>query len=144
MQTNRGGRTGLQDLSDQPLAGGRTLKVVASPEVGCDSFKQKQVTVRSAGEHPLLRELRRHWGSYNLYGWEERGNKWRGCVYLRRPVRIYWTRQLLVMEAFLAAASAASWVAWAASSYACRRSCLGITGGSDIAIPGLSILEKPR
>jgi hypothetical protein len=45
MQTNKGGRKGLQDLSDQPLAGGGTLKGVANPEVGCDSFKQKQVAV---------------------------------------------------------------------------------------------------
>jgi hypothetical protein len=64
MKTNRGGRKGLRDLSDQPLAGGGTLEVVASPEVGCDSFKQKQVAVRRAGGHPLLRELVRHRGSY--------------------------------------------------------------------------------
>jgi hypothetical protein len=69
MQTkNRGNREELQVLSDQPLEGGGTLEVVASPAIGCDSFKQKQVTVRSAEEHPLLRELRRHRGSYNLYG----------------------------------------------------------------------------
>jgi hypothetical protein len=51
MQTNRGDREGLQVLSDQPLTGGGTLYVVASPELGCDSFKQKQVTVRDTEEH---------------------------------------------------------------------------------------------
>jgi hypothetical protein len=49
-------------LQDQPLAGGGTRKVKANPVLGCDSFKQKQVTVKSAEEHKLLRELRRHQG----------------------------------------------------------------------------------
>jgi hypothetical protein len=53
-------------LQDQPLVGGGTLEVVANSVVGCDSFKQKQVIVRCAGEHITQRELCRHWGLLQL------------------------------------------------------------------------------
>jgi hypothetical protein len=55
--------------SDQPLAGGGTLEVVASPEIGCDSFKQKEVTVTSGVENPSMRELGRHHGVAGLRKW---------------------------------------------------------------------------
>jgi hypothetical protein len=129
--------------SDQPLAGGGTLKVVANPEVGCDSIKQKQVAVRSAGEHPLLRELWRHRGSYNLNGWEEKETN--EGVLLSEVTSADPLDQPAVGHGGLFSSSISCFLGGMVGCiFRCLTPELSITGGSNIEIPSLFIFMGPR